>query len=57
MAYILRKIRHFCEEHMGKYPVIFLSLKSVEGLKYEDAIYRITELIGMEAERFGFFGR
>ena len=44
-----------CEEHMGKYPVIFLSLKSVEGLKYEDAIYRITELIGMEAERFGFW--
>ena len=43
-----------CEEHMGKYPVIFLSLKSVEGLKYEDAIYRITELIGIEAERFGF---
>ena len=39
---------------MGKYPVIFLSLKSVEGLKYEDAIYRITELIGIEAERFGF---
>ena len=43
-----------CEEHMGKYPVIFLSLKSVEGLKYEDSVYRITELIGIEAERFGF---
>ena len=43
-----------CEEHMGKYPVIFLSLKSVEGLKYEDARYRITELIGIEAEKFGF---
>ena len=43
-----------CEEHMGKYPVIFLSLKSVEGLKYEDALYRITELIGIDAERFGF---
>ena len=43
-----------CEEHMGKYPVIFLSLKSVEGLKYEDAVYRITELIGIEAERFSF---
>ena len=42
---------------MGKYPVIFLSLKSVEGLKYEDAIYRITELIGIEAERFGFLER
>ena len=43
-----------CEKYMGKYPVIFLSLKSVEGLKYEDARYRITELIGIEAERFGF---
>ena len=54
MAYILRKIRHFAKNIWGKYPVIFLSLKSVEGLKYEDARYRITELIGIEAERFGF---
>ena len=43
-----------CEEYMGKYPVIFLSLKSVEGLTFEDAKYRMTELIGLEAERFGF---
>ena len=26
-----------CEEHMGKYPVIFISLKSVEGLTCEEA--------------------
>ena len=39
---------------MGKYPVIFLSLKSVEGLSYEDARYRITELAGREAQRFSF---
>ena len=39
---------------MGKYPVIFLSLKSVDGLTFEDAKYRMTELIGLEAERFGF---
>lgn len=39
---------------MGKYPVIFLSLKSVEGRTFEDAGYRMMELIGMEAERFGF---
>ena len=38
----------------GKYPVIFLSLKSVDGLTFEDAKYRMTELIGLEAERFGF---
>lgn len=43
-----------CEEYLGKYPVIFLSLKSVEGLTFEDAKYRMTELIGLEAERFGF---
>ena len=46
--------KELCDKYIGKYPVIFLSLKSVEGLKYEDAIYRITELIGIEAERFGF---
>ena len=43
-----------CEEYMGKYPVIFLSLKSVEGLNFEDARYRMIELISIETERFGF---
>ena len=43
-----------CDEYMGKYPVIFLSLKSVEGLNFEAAKYRITELIGREAQRFDF---
>ena len=43
-----------CDEYMGKYPVIFLSLKSVEGLTFKDAGYRITELIGREAQRFAF---
>ena len=46
--------KELCEEYLGKYPVIFLSLKSVEGLTFEDAKYRMTELIGLEAERFGF---
>ena len=39
---------------MGKFPVIFLSLKSVEGLTFESAKYRLTELIGREAMRFHF---
>lgn len=43
-----------CEEYMGKFPVIFLSLKSVEGLTFEQAKYRLVELIGMEAMRFQF---
>ena len=46
--------KEVCQEHMGKYPVIFLSLKSVAGLKFADARYRIIELIGREAQRFEF---
>ena len=29
------------EEYMGKFPVIFLSLKGVEGLTFENAKYRL----------------
>ena len=43
-----------CEAYMGKFPVIFLSLKGVEGLTFEQAEYRLTELVGVEAERFSF---
>lgn len=44
-----------CDEYMGKYPVIFLSLKSVEGLNFEAAKYRITELIGRKHSVLIFF--
>lgn len=43
-----------CEEYLGKYPVVFLSLKNVDGLTFEKAVYRLKELIGVEAERFDF---
>ena len=43
-----------CEEYMGKFPVIFISLKNVEGLDFETALYRFVEIIGREAERFYF---
>lgn len=43
-----------CEEYMGKFPVIFLSLKSVEGLNFESAKYRFCDLVGKEARRFTF---
>lgn len=46
--------KEICDEYMGKYPVIFLSLKDVDGSKYENAKYRIMELIGREAERYSF---
>ena len=40
------------EKHMGKYPVIFLSLKGVEGLNFSEAKQRCVQLIKREAERF-----
>ncbi len=43
-----------CREYMGKFPVISISLKSVEGLTFESARYRLTELVGKEARRFPF---
>ena len=46
--------RKLCEEHMGKYPVIFLSLKNVEGLNFEAAKYQMLELVAKEAGRFDF---
>ena len=43
-----------CEQYMGKFPVIFLSLKSVEGLNFESAKYRLCDLVGKDARRFMF---
>ena len=43
-----------CSEHMGKYPVIFLSLKNAEGLNFDTAKYQMVELIARETERFSF---
>lgn len=40
--------------HMGKYPVIFLSLKDADALSYEDAADALAQIIGNEAGRFPF---
>lgn len=43
-----------CKEYMGKYPVIFLSLKGVDGLTFEEARSALCELIAGEVRRFKF---
>ena len=40
-----------CKQHQGQYPVIFLSLKNVEGRDFESAKYQMMELISKEAIR------
>ena len=46
--------QELCEEYMGKFPIIFLSLKGVDGLTFDSAKDRFIQLIGNEAQRFRF---
>ena len=54
--YISRN-KQLCEEYMGKFPVIFLSLKGVDGLSFSEARFCLAELIESEARRFKFLMR
>lgn len=44
----------FCDEYMGRFPVVFLTLKGVEGTTFEEARLSLAELIAAEARRFKF---
>jgi hypothetical protein len=46
--------KELCDEHMGKYPVIFLSFKGVEGLTYDEAFDALVRVIGKEISRVSF---
>ena len=46
--------KKLCDDNMGKYPVIFLSLKNVEGLDFQAAKYQMIEIIAKEAKRFAY---
>ena len=43
--------KELCEEYMGQYPVIFLSLKGVDGLNFEEAKSMLKITIRTEAQR------
>ena len=47
--------QEFCQQYMGHYPVIFLSLKSVEGINFETAYQKLAEVIyGLVDSQFRF---
>ena len=46
--------KEWCEEYMGKFPVISISLKSVDGLDFKTALAALKTVIGNEAIRFQF---
>lgn len=43
--------KELCENYLGKFPVVFVSLKGVDGLTFEDAYARLRILIRNEALR------
>lgn len=43
-----------CEQYMGKYPVISISLKDVEGTDFQAASAMLGSTVSEEAGRFGF---
>lgn len=47
----ISKNKELCDEYMGKYPVIFLSLKGVEGLDFSSARRMLCTIIEREINR------
>ena len=43
-----------CEEYQGKFPVVFVSLKGVDGLTFEDAYEMLRRIVVEEASRFQY---
>ena len=48
------KEKELCEKYMGKYPMVFVSLKDVDGLTFEDAYDMLREIIRKECVRLQF---
>ena len=46
--------KQLCETHMGKYPVVFVSLKGVDGLTFETAYRALCDIIRNEALRLQY---
>ena len=46
--------KELCEKYMGKFPVISISLKGVDGRDFESASAALRTIIGNEAARFRF---
>ncbi len=50
----ISKETELCSQYMGKYPVMSISLKDVEGMEFQTAYDMLGSVISEEAGRFGF---
>lgn len=48
----IAKNQKLCEAYLGKYPVISISIKDVDGFTFDKAMYSLVEVVANEAGRF-----
>ena len=46
--------KEICEKYMGTSPVICLTLKGVHGVDFEDAYYKLAEVVSAKANEYSF---
>ena len=46
--------KELCEKYLGQFPVIFLSLKGVDGLSFESAVFSFAEIVSSAIRQFSF---
>ena len=46
--------KELCEAYMGKFPVVFISLKDVDGLTFENAYGKLRDILRAEISRLSF---
>ena len=46
--------QEFCKKYMGQYPVICLTLKGVQGDDFEDAYYKLAEIVSAKTDEYSF---
>ena len=51
---VISEEKELCEAYMGKFPVVFVSLKDVDGLTFENAYGKLRDILRAEISRLSF---
>ena len=51
---VISEETELCEQHMGKYPVISISLKDINGTSYDDALRKMSSVIKKLARKYQY---
>ncbi len=51
---VFKKDKPFCDEYMGRYPVVSVSLKGVDGDSFKTAVTQLFNIFAEQAQKFSF---